>query len=93
MEALNFIATLPLRRTTLNGTDITIIRLDTGLPVYSIDCKYSPDVYFINTTLVFFVTNPPWILGKTYYITLSQGVATANQYCGLEAGSFGSKIY
>jgi len=77
----------------LNSTDIVIRRLDTNAAVYTIDCKYSPDVYFLNRTLVFFVTKPSWILGMTYYITMSQGVFTANQYCGLEAGSFGSKIY
>ncbi len=82
-----------MRRTTINGTYISIYRLDTNAFVYRIDTKYSPDVYFINNTLVFFVTTPPWILGVTYYITMSQGVATANLYCGLENGGFGGKMF
>ncbi|CAF4199097.1 unnamed protein product, partial [Rotaria sp. Silwood2] len=77
---------LPLRRTRLNGTYIYIYRMGYGNPVYTIDCKYSPDVYFINTTMVFFIQNPSWTLGATYYVTMTEGVATADQYCGVEAG-------
>lgn len=89
-----FIASLPLRRTTLNSTFIFIRRLDNGTVVRQIDCKYSPDVYFQNTTLIFFVPNPPWILGVTYYITMSQGVATAAYlFCGTEAGGFTGKSF
>jgi len=82
-----------LRRTTLNGTYILIRRLDTNAIVYQIDTKYSPDVYFLNTTLVFFVTSPPWILGVTYYIEMPQGVATADIYCGLENGGLYGKMF
>lgn len=88
------VASLPLTRTMLNSTDITIYRLDNYQNVYQIDCRYSPDVYFINRTLVFFVRNPPWVLGVTYYITMTDGVATAaNLYCGTEASGFGGKMF
>lgn len=84
-----------MRRTTLNGTTISIVRiLPSGATttVRTIDCKYSPDVYFFNNTLVFFVTNPAWVLGNTYYVVLSQGVVTADVYCGTEAGSYNGRI-
>lgn len=86
------LATQPLRRTTLNQTYISIYRVGVGL-VRQIDCKYSTDVYIFNTTLIFFVPNPPWVLGATYYITLTDGVATADYYCGPEATGFSSKIF
>ncbi len=77
-------------RTMLNSTFITIYRLDNYQNVYQIDCRYSPDVYFINSTLIFFVRSPPWVLGVTYFITMTDGVATAaNLYCGTEASGFG----
>ncbi|CAF0859676.1 unnamed protein product [Adineta ricciae] len=82
-------ATQPLRRTTLNQTYISIYRVGGSL-VRRIDCKYSTDVYIFNSTLIFFVPNPPWVLGATYYITLTDGVATADYYCGPEATGFGS---
>ena len=89
-----FTASVPLRRTLLNGTYITIRRLNNNAIVRQIDCKYSPDVYFQNTTLIFFVPNPTWILGVTYYIQMSQGVATAAyQYCGTEAAGFTGKRF
>jgi hypothetical protein len=96
---LFFIATLPLKRTRLDGTYIYIYQQGgSGNPVYTIDCKYSPDVYFLNTTIVFFVVDPPWVLGVTYFIHMTEGVATADYYCGTEAGSFygtmfGKKMY
>ncbi len=78
----------------LNSTYIYINRLDTGANVQTIDCRYSPDVYFLNTTLVFFLSKPKWVLGVTYYITMTQGVGTAAYLdCGTEAGSFGSKMH
>ncbi|CAF1084264.1 unnamed protein product [Rotaria sordida] len=80
--------TLPLRRTRLNGTYIDIYQLNTYALFHRLDCKYSPDVYFINKTLIFFIHNPSWVLGATYYIVMTEGVATADQYCGVEAGSF-----
>ncbi len=89
---LFFIATLPLKRTRLNGTYIYINQVGGGT-VYTIDCKYSPDVYFLNTTLVFFVVNPPWVLGVSYYVTMTAGVATADYYCGTESGGFYGTIF
>ncbi|CAF3417532.1 unnamed protein product, partial [Rotaria sp. Silwood2] len=80
--------TLPLRRTKLAGTYISIYPMDYGSLTYTIDCKYSPDVYFLNKTIVFFIQNPSWTLGATYYVAMTEGVATADQYCGVEAGSF-----
>ncbi|CAF5207419.1 unnamed protein product, partial [Rotaria magnacalcarata] len=85
-------ASLPLRRTKLNNTYIYIYQLGVGLYRY-IDCKYSGDVYFINKTLIFFVRNPVWIAGATYYIDLGYGVATADQYCGTETNYFSGKIF
>jgi hypothetical protein len=75
-----------LRRTTLDGTN------PLGL-VYTIDVKYSPNVFFLNETLVFYVTNPPWILGVTYTISMTQGVGTADLYCGTEYAGFGIKLF
>ncbi|CAF5219329.1 unnamed protein product, partial [Rotaria magnacalcarata] len=80
-------ATLPLRRTKLNNTYIYIRGYDVSY-YYAIDCKYSGDVYFINKTLIFFVRNPSWTLGRTYYVDLGYGVATADQYCGTETYYF-----
>ncbi|CAF3788093.1 unnamed protein product [Rotaria sp. Silwood1] len=37
---------------------------------------------------IFFIRNPSWVLDATYYITMTDGVATADQYCGVEAGSY-----
>ena len=87
------LASLPLRRTIANATLIQIFNLNNNALVAKIDCKYSPDLYILNTTLVFFVPNPPWVLGVTYYITMSDGVATADQYCGTEANGFTSKMF
>ena len=58
----------------------------------TIDVKYSGDVFFENQTLVFFVKNPPWIPGVTYYVAFSQGVGTADMSCGLEDGGFGKEV-
>ena len=88
-----FIASFSLKRTILNQTYIRIYRFDNNAQVYLIDCKYSPDIYFINNTLVFYVRNPPWIAGLTYFITSTDGVATADRYCGIEGNGFGNKIF
>ncbi|CAF4718722.1 unnamed protein product, partial [Rotaria sp. Silwood2] len=85
--------TLPLRRTKLAGTYIRIYQMGYGSPAYTIDCKYSPDVYFLNKTIVFFIQNPSWTLGATYYISMTDGVATADQYCGVEAGGISNSVY
>ncbi|CAF4972660.1 unnamed protein product, partial [Rotaria sp. Silwood1] len=37
---------------------------------------------------IFFIRNPSWVLDATYYIAMTDGVATADQYCGVEAGSY-----
>ncbi len=87
-----FSATLPLKRTVLNGTDIIIYRTNPQSAVYTIDVKYSGDVFFENQTLVFFVKNPPWIPGVTYFVYASQGVGTADMSCGLEDGGFSNEI-
>ncbi|CAF2983110.1 unnamed protein product [Rotaria socialis] len=85
-------ATLPLRRTKLNNTFIYIRGYDVGY-YKTIDCKYSGDVYFVNKTLIFFVRNPSWTLGRTYYVDLGYGVATADQYCGTETSYLNGYYY
>ncbi|CAF3174745.1 unnamed protein product [Rotaria socialis] len=85
-------ANLPLRRTKLNNTLIYIQGYDVAY-YRTIDCKYSGDVYFVNKTLIFFVRNPSWTLGRTYYVNLGYGVATADQYCGTETYSLNGYYY
>ncbi|CAF3413857.1 unnamed protein product [Rotaria socialis] len=85
-------ANLPLRRTKLNNTLIYIQGYDVTY-YRTIDCKYSGDVYFVNKTLIFFVRNPSWTLGRTYYVNLGYGVATADQYCGTETYSLNGYYY
>ena len=75
-----------------NGSQIRIYLESNSSLVWWVDSRYSPDVYYINTTLVFYVRNYRWTPGETYYIILLQGVATADQYCGMESPGFGSEI-
>lgn len=82
------LAPSPLRRTTMENTFIYIRRRDTGSTIYTIDCKTSPDVYFINKTIVFFVPSTYWTPGRTYYVSMTEGVATADQYCGIEGDGY-----
>ena len=82
-----------MRRTVRNQTYILIYQLSNNALVYYIDCKYSPDVYFLNTTIVFFVRGIVWTLGMTYYVAATEGVVTADQYCGTESGGFGGKLF
>lgn len=79
---------MPLKRTTKNNTFIRIYTT-AGTLIRLIDTKYSGDVFFMNTTLIFYVRNPPWVLGTSYAITLDQGVITANNTCGTEQGGLG----
>jgi hypothetical protein len=93
-----FIANLPLRRTTINSTYIYIYRFTdvnftTWTTAKSIDTKSYPEIFFINTTLVFFVPNPSWTPGATYFVYLSQGVATSDTYCGIESGGLNGIIF
>lgn len=81
-------ANMPLKRTIKNGTYIRIYN-SSGSQVRAIDTKYSPDVFFLNTTLIFYVRNPPWVLGVSYFVNLDQGVLTANNTCGTESGGLG----
>ncbi|CAF1025002.1 unnamed protein product [Rotaria sordida] len=86
-------ATTSLRRTIRSGTYIDIYQLNNNALFRRLDCKYSPDVYFINSTIVFFIHNPSWSLGVTYFITMTDGVATSDQYCGVEAAGFSNNRY
>jgi hypothetical protein len=81
-----------MKRTIRNQTFIYIRQTTNNLVVVQIDCKYSPDVYFLNMTLVFFVRSPPWIIGMTYYVQVTEGVVTADRFCGTEAGGFGKLL-
>ena len=83
---------MPLRRTRLSSTYIYINQIGGGT-VYYIDCRYSPDVYFLNNTIVFFVPSSTWTLGMTYYVTMTDGVATADEYCGVEASGYYGRLY
>ncbi len=76
----------------LDGTYIRIYRLNPNALNRQIDIKNSPDVFFLNNTLVFYVTNPTWTLGQTYYITMTEGVGTADRYCGTEYGAISGNI-
>ena len=88
-----FLASFPLRRTTMENT---FIHINQKLPsftttIYTINCKTSPDVYFIDRTIVFFVPSIIWTLGSTYTVSMTEGVATEDQYCGLEADDYSGK--
>ena len=84
-------ANMPLKRPVRNVSQIQIRRLNDVVSIWSVDTRFSPDVYYINTTLVFYARTAVWTPGLTYYVTLAEGVATSDQACGAEAGSFGSK--
>ncbi len=57
-----------------------------------IDTKTSSDVFYINSTIVFYVRNFQWTLGETYCVVLLEGVATADQYCGLESPTYSGEM-
>lgn len=42
--------------------------------------------------MVFYVRYP-WTPGMSYYVVLLEGVATADQYCGMENPAYWSKIF
>lgn len=78
-----------MKRTVRNQTYIYIRQVTNNAIVATIDCKYSPDIYFLNTTIVFFVRSPPWVIGMNYYVQVTEGVVTADRFCGTESGGFG----
>ena len=73
------------------GRNIRIYNVPSNTLVYIIDTRTSPDVFFLNTTLQFYVRNPPWTLGASYYVAFDQGVITANNTCATESSGFGGK--
>lgn len=83
-------ANMPLKRTIRSGVSIRIYDNSIG-QVRSIDTRTSGDVFFSNTTLIFYVRNPPWVLGRTYRIEFDQGVITANNTCNTESNGFSGK--
>ncbi len=86
------IANVPIKRPTRNGSQIRIYVASNSTLVWWVDSRYSPDVYYINNTLVFYVRNYQWTLGETYCITLLEGVGTADQYCGMESPGYGGEM-
>lgn len=42
---------------------------------------------------MFYVRNFQWTLGETYFVYLLEGVATADQYCGIMSGAFGGELF
>lgn len=85
-------ANVPLKRPVRNGSQIRIQRSDNGNWAWWADCRFSPDVYYINNTIVFYARTATWVPGLTYYITLTEGVATSDQACGVESGTLWSKF-
>lgn len=83
---------MPLKRPTRNGIRIVIL-YPNGTWFWSIDCRYSPDVFYLNSTIVFYTRGVTWNIGQTYYIYLYEGVATSDQACGVQAPAFGSMIW
>jgi hypothetical protein len=88
----SFIANVAIKRPTRNGSQIRIYIASNSTLVWSVDCRYSPDVFYNNNTFFFYVRNYRWTLGETYFVTFLEGVATADQYCGMESPAFGSEM-
>ncbi len=90
---LSIIANVAITRPIRSGCQIRIYytpNINSSILVWSVDPQYSPDVFYFNRTLVFFVLNYNWIPGGQYVILLLQGVATAYQYCGMESPQYGT---
>ena len=84
---------MPLKRPVKSGSQIRIYILSTSTLVWWIDTRYSPDVFYVNNTLIFYVRNFQWTLDETYFVYLLEGVATSDQYCGIESPTFGGEYF
>ena len=68
-----------------NGTYIKIYLASDDSLVWQADCGWSPLVIYTGTTVLFRVSNPPWIPGKTYYVLFDSGAVSGNVFCGPES--------
>ena len=90
---LSIAANIPIKRPTRSGSQIRIYVASNITLVWWIDARFSPDVFYFNNTLVFYVRNFQWTLGETYFVYLLEGVATADQYCGIMSAAFGRELF
>ena len=91
------LATMDVNRPTRNGTYVTVYLASNDTPVWSADCGKSSLVMYTGSTVVFYVPNPPWEEGETYYVLFDSGAVSGNVFCGPEsapiAGSSAFGIY
>lgn len=87
MSLLSFIfkATTGVNRPTRNGTYVKVHLASNDTMVWSADCGWSPLVIYTATTVIFYVPNPPWEEGQTYYVLFDSGAVSGNVFCGPES--------
>jgi len=77
-----------VRRPKRNGTMISIFNtLNPFVPVWEIDCGYSPNCIYTGNTLTFLVSNATWSYGNRYYITFAYGAILRDVFCGPESAA------
>ncbi|CAF1507219.1 unnamed protein product [Didymodactylos carnosus] len=84
------IASASVHRPNRNGTYVKIYHQN-GTMVWSIDCSWSPDVFYTNQTIIFIVRNPNWDAGALYYINFDNGASSGTAFCDPESAPITSR--
>ncbi|UJR34805.1 hypothetical protein I4U23_027586 [Adineta vaga] len=71
-------------RPTRNGTYIRFHEADTNATVLYYDAGYASNIVYTGPAIVI-ITNYTWTPGKSYYITMDSGFASANEFCHAES--------
>jgi hypothetical protein len=80
---LFFLASSPVNRPTLNGTNVYFNDAATNSTVLQYDAGWAPNIIYTGNTILILVINFTWSYGHTYYITMDEGFSSGTVFCGM----------